>query len=94
VEITKLTPTPFAKARTEVESAVQDAGATKTRTEVDAAEKAAHVWVNARYGQWRQAQAEILPPAAPLTTDMLNSSVNGSGTGTSQTASPATGQTP
>jgi hypothetical protein len=94
VEITKLTPTPFAKARTEVESAVQNAGATKARTEVDAAEKSAHVWVNARYGQWQPAQAEILPPTSPLTADVLNSSVNGPGTGASQTASPATGQTP
>jgi len=94
VEITKLTPTPFAKARSEVESAVQNAGSTKARTEVDAAEKSAHVWVNGRYGQWQQAQAEILPPTSPLTTDVLHSSVNGAGTGASQTASPATGQTP
>lgn len=94
VEITKLTPTPFATAKTEVESAVQNAGATKARAEVDAAEKSAHVWVNGRYGQWRQAQSAILPPTSPLTIDVLNSSVNGSGTVASQTTSPASGQTP
>jgi len=94
LEITKRTPTPFATARPEVESAVQNAGATKARTEVDAAEKAADVWVNARYGQWEPAQAEILPPTAPLGVDVLDASANGAATDTSPAATSATGQTP
>jgi topoisomerase IA-like protein len=94
VEITKRTPTPFATAQTEVESAVQNAGATKARTEVDAAEKAADVWVNRRYGQWTSAQAQVLPPTVPLATDVLNAAANGAVTGTSQSATSSTGQTP
>ena len=94
IEITKRTPTRFAKAKPEVESAVQNAGATKARTEVDAAEKAADVWVNARYGTWVPAQSEILPPTSPSTADLLNRSSSGSGTAASRAATPATGQTP
>jgi hypothetical protein len=94
VETTKRTPTSFAKAKAEVESAVQNAGATKARTEVDAAEKAADVWVNARYGRWVPVQSQILPPTSPPTADVLNPSVNGSGTVSSQAATPSTGQTP
>jgi hypothetical protein len=94
VEMTSRTPTPFANAKSEVESAVQNAGATKARTEVNAAEKKAEVWVNARYGTWVPAQAQILPPISPPTTDLLNPTVSGSGTVASPSATPATGPTP
>jgi len=46
VEITKRTPTSFAQATTEVESAVQAAGATKAGAIIDAAEKTAHISVD------------------------------------------------
>jgi hypothetical protein len=94
VQITKRTPTPFAQARSEVESAVQSAGATKARTQVNAAEKSADVWVNGRYGQWQPAQAQILPPSTPFTADVLHPSADGSNAATSQAAAPSTGQTP
>ena len=76
VEITSRTPTPFAKAKTEVENAVQSAGATKAGTTIDAAEKAANISVDPRYGQWTR-QCAILPPRSPAPTDLLNPSVNG-----------------
>jgi hypothetical protein len=83
VEITKRTPTSFAKARTEVESAVEAAGATKAGTLIDAAEKAAHISVDRRYGVW--SATRVLPPPSPAATDLLNRSVDGTSTGTTAT---------
>jgi len=94
VQITSKSPTSFAKARTEVESAVTAAGATKAQTLIDKAEKSAKVSVDGRYGQWKTAQAEILPPTSPLAVDVLNPSVNsvGTATATTTTTTPTTGQ--
>jgi hypothetical protein len=78
VEITSESPTPFATARTEVESAVQSAGATKASTLIDAAGKKANVTVDPRYGAWNKGQ--VHSALAPPTIDVLNPSVNGSGT--------------
>jgi PPIC-type PPIASE domain len=75
VEITKRTPTPFAKARAEVEGAVEAAGASKASTMIDAAEKAAHVSVDARYGAW--AATRVVPPTSPPASELLNRSVDG-----------------
>jgi hypothetical protein len=96
VQITSKTSTPFAKARTEVESAVQAAGAAKARTIIDTAEKSANISVDQRYGTWEPAQAQILPPAVPLPADVLHPTADGSATTTAPTTTttPATGQTP
>jgi hypothetical protein len=83
VEITKRTPTSFAQATTEVESAVQAAGATKAGAIIDAAEKTAHISVDGRYGKW--SAPRVLPPPSPAATDLLNRSVDGTSTGTSTT---------
>jgi hypothetical protein len=94
VQITKKTPTPFTKARPEVESAVQNAGAAKARTIINQAEKSASISVDQRYGTWQPAQAQILPPASPLPADVLHASVNGTVTGAPTTTTPSTGSTP
>ena len=80
VEITKRTPTPFAQARTEVETAVQNAGASKAGTIIDAAEKAAHISVDRRYGEW--STTRVLPPPSPAPADLLNRTVDATSTGT------------
>lgn len=83
VEITKRTPTSFAQARTEVESAVEAAGANKAGTIIDAAEKAANISVDRRYGEW--SATKVLPPPSPVSGDLLNPTVDGTSTGTSAT---------
>jgi hypothetical protein len=90
LEITSRTPTPYAAARSAVESAVQDAGAAKAGTVIEAAEKKADVTVDGRYGQWTATSAEVLPPTSPAAVDVLNPSVNGAGTAAG--TSTATGQ--
>jgi len=90
VEITARTPTSYAAARSAVENAVQDAGATKASTTIEAAEKNADITVESRYGRWSATSAEVLPPSSPAKVDVLNPSVNG--VGTSTTTSAATGQ--
>jgi hypothetical protein len=94
VQITSKRSTPFAKARSEVETAVQNAGAAKARTIVNQAEKSAAISIDQRYGTWVPAKAQILPPTSPLPADVLHPSVNGATTGTSQSTTPSTGQTP
>jgi hypothetical protein len=86
VEITKRTPTSFAHAETEVQSAVEAAGATKAGTLIDAAEKTAHISVDPRYGEW--SATRVLPPPSPAAADLLNPSVDATSTGTAA----ATGQ--
>jgi hypothetical protein len=83
VEITSRTPTPYATVRTDVQNAVEDAGATKAGTEIDAAEKNAAITVDSRYGQWKATSAHVLPPSSPAKVDVLNPSANGVGTATS-----------
>ena len=90
LEITSRTPTPYAAARSAVESAVQDVGAAKAGTVIEAAEKKADVTVDRRYGQWTATSAEVLPPTSPAAVDVLNPSVNGAGTAAG--TSTATGQ--
>jgi hypothetical protein len=93
VQITSRSPTSFAKAQTEVESAVQSAGASKTGKAIDAAEKAANISVDARYGKWSAADSHVFPPSVPATADVLNSSANGTRTKTATaTATASTGQ--
>jgi hypothetical protein len=80
IEITKRTPTSFAAARTEVESAVQNAGASKASTIISAAQKAANISVDGRYGTWNA--THVLAPTPPATADLLNRSVDGTATAT------------
>ena len=75
IEITQRTPSSFAQARTEVESAVEAAGASKAGTIIQAAEKRANISVDRRYGEWVATQ--VLPPPSPPASDLLNPTVNG-----------------
>ena len=75
IEITQRTPSSFAQARTEVESAVEAAGASKAGTIIRAAEKRANISVDRRYGEWVATQ--VLPPPSPPASDLLNPTVNG-----------------
>lgn len=85
IQITKRTPTPFAQAKSEVQAAVQNAGANKARSVINAAEKTAAISVDQRYGQWTPAKAQVIPPSSPLPGDVLNAVVDSPGTGTGQT---------
>jgi hypothetical protein len=80
IEITSRTPTSFTKAKSEVLSAVQGAGAPKVSTLISNAGKRATVSVDGRYGEWTPSKTQVLPPSAPLAVDLLNPSVDGSGT--------------
>jgi hypothetical protein len=102
LEITSRTPTPFATARSEVEGAVQSAGATKTRSTLTASEKSAAVSVDPRYGRWVAPNAQVLTPMSPLVDDVLNAAANSpvtatpaaatpGGTGSPSTGTPSTG---
>ena len=82
LQITKRTPTPFAQAKSEVQAAVQNAGANKARSVIDAAEKTAAISVDQRYGQWTPARAQVVPPSSPLPGDVLHAAVDSPGTGT------------
>jgi PPIC-type PPIASE domain len=75
IEITQRTPTSFAKAKTEVQSAVEAAGSTKAGTIIDAAEKTADVTVDRRYGEW--VAPRVLPPPSPPASDLLDPTVTG-----------------
>jgi hypothetical protein len=105
VQITMRTPTSFAKAESEVQAAVQSAGATKARTAVNAAEKKASIAVDGRYGEWTPSRALIVPPPSPFVGDLLNTAANSPGSTTtskgttssgtsSQGTTAPTGQTP
>jgi hypothetical protein len=91
IQITSKTPTPFAKARSEVEAAVRTVGDTKAQQVIDRVEKTAVISVDQRYGAWVPARAQILPPTSPPPTDVLHPSANSSG---AATTTATTGQTP
>jgi len=84
IEITQRTPTSFAQAKTEVQTAVEAAGSTKAGTIIDAAEKTANVTVDRRYGEW--VATRVLPPPSPPLSDLLNPTVNGTAAATSSSA--------
>jgi hypothetical protein len=85
IEITSRTSTPFAKAESTVQAAVQNAGESKARAAINGAEKAAAISVDGRYGQWEPAKAQVLPPTSPLPGDVPNAAVDSPATGTGQT---------
>jgi hypothetical protein len=80
IEVTKRTPTPFAAAIAEVRAALQNAGADKARSVIDAAEKEASISVDQRYGQWTPARAQVIAPVSPPPDDVLNAAVDSPGT--------------
>ncbi len=86
LEITSQHPVSYATARDEVIEAVQSAGATRADREIEAAEKRADVSVDRRYGRWRPASVQVIPPVSPAAVDVLNPSANGLGTTTSTAA--------
>jgi len=76
LEITSRTPTPYSKAKTAVENAVQQAGATATQERLAALERRSSVSVNPQYGVWVPVNASVLPPFTPNPSDILNPSAN------------------
>jgi PPIC-type PPIASE domain len=87
LQITSRTPTSFPKAKSEVQAAVQAAGATKARAAVNAAEKNASIAVDQRYGEWVSSRALIVPPPSPPPGGLLNSAANSPATTTTPSAS-------
>jgi len=94
IEITKKTPSTFAAARSDVQDAVQSAGAGKAQSAINAAEKRAAISVNQRYGRWEPAHGEILAPTSPLPDDLLNRSVDTPVSASAKATPSSTGQTP
>lgn len=90
VEITSESPSSFAAAKSEVGIAEQNAGANATRAALGAAEKRAVVAVDPRYGRWVPATDLVLPPAAPVSVDVLDPAVDSP----AAAISPSAGQTP
>ena len=76
LEITSRTPTPFSKAKTAVENAVQQAGATATQKRLASLERRSSVSVNPQYGVWVPVNASVLTPFTPDPSDVLNPSAN------------------
>ena len=76
LEITSRTPTAYSKAKTAVENAVQQAGATVTQKALASVEHRSSVSVNPQYGVWVPANASVLPPLTPDPTDVLNAVAN------------------
>ncbi len=79
IEMTKRTPTSFAKAKSEVRAAVERAGADKARAVINAAERKSTITVDPRYGDWAPAKAQVLPPPSPPVSDVLNAAANNPG---------------
>jgi hypothetical protein len=76
LEITSRTPTAYSKAKTDVENAVQEAGATATQKSLTSVERRSSVSVNPQYGVWVPVNASVLTPFTPDPTDVLNASAN------------------
>jgi hypothetical protein len=93
VQITSRTPTPFASAKTAVQSAVLSAGAALAPAVIEATERQSSISIDPRYGQWKSDDGQILPPTTPLVADVLNAKVNSPAAATSPTSTtPSTGQ--
>ena len=76
LEITSRTPTAYSKAKTAVENAVQQAGATVTQKALASVERRSSVSVNPQYGVWVPVSASVLTPFTPPPSDILNASAN------------------
>ena len=76
LEITSRTPTAYSKAKTAVENAVQQAGATTTQKRLASLEHHSSVSVNPQYGVWVPVNASVLTPLSPNPSDVLNASAN------------------
>lgn len=79
LELTKRTPTAYAKAKSAVSEAIQRAGAAATHRVLTAAERRASVSVNPQYGTWNPAKAAVFTPLVPRPSDVLNAPANESG---------------
>ena len=75
-QITSRTPTAYSKAKTAVENAVQQAGATTTQKRLASVEHHSSVSVNPQYGVWVPVNASVLTPLTPNPSDVLNASAN------------------
>ena len=76
LQITSRTPTAYSKAKTAVENAVQQAGATVTQKRLASLERRSSVSVNPQYGVWVPVNASVLTPLTPNPSDVLNPSAN------------------
>jgi hypothetical protein len=91
LQITSRTPTAYSKAKTAVENAVQQAGATVTQKRLTSLERRSAVSVNPQYGVWVPVNASVLTPLAPNPSDVLNASANVPGAVPAVAAVPGSG---
>jgi parvulin-like peptidyl-prolyl isomerase len=91
LQITSRTPTSYSKAKTAVENAVQQAGATVTQKRLTSLERRSSVSVNPQYGVWVPVNASVLTPLAPDPSDVLNASANVPGAVPAVAGVPGTG---
>jgi hypothetical protein len=76
LELSRRTPTPYAKAKPIVAQVVQQKGERAASTAINAAERRASVSVDPRYGTWVPVSASVLTPFTPKPSDVLNASAN------------------
>jgi hypothetical protein len=76
LQITSRTPTPYSKAKSAVENAVQQAGSAATQKVLTADERRSSVTVNPQYGVWVPVSASVLTPFSPEPSDVLNATAN------------------
>jgi PPIC-type PPIASE domain len=91
LQITSRTPTPFAKAKASVTTAVQQAGSNATQAALRTIERRSSVSVNPRYGEWAPDQAVVFVPFTPEPSDVLNAPANEVHEASSSSASPSSG---
>jgi hypothetical protein len=91
LQITSRTPTAYSKAKTAVENAVQQAGATATQKRLASLERRSSVSVNPQYGVWVPVNASVLTPLTPNPSDVLNPSANVPGAVPAVSAVPGAG---
>jgi hypothetical protein len=94
IEMTKRTPTTFAKAKSEVRTAAVRAGANKARTAIDVAGRRATVTVDPRYGNWAPAKSQVLALPSPPVRDVLNAVANNPASASASGSTASSGQTP
>jgi PPIC-type PPIASE domain len=91
VQVASRTPTSFDKAKSAVETAVQNAGSQKAQAAITAAERRASVSVDPRYGTWVPVSASVFTPFTPEVSDVLNPAANEVGASTSPSSSAPSG---
>ncbi len=76
LQLTKRSASPYASVKSDVSQVVQQLGSQKAQTAITAAERRSSVTIDPRYGEWQQANAEVLTPFVPRPSDVLNPSAN------------------